>query len=245
MRFGLSLRTTHRDISDDPRHFRRRCISRCCCCSGPRSTPPAKTTWMCRSCPCSSRRAKDRAARKFTDAALPQPAPDPVEEVLDDPGTTEQTRRRHDQSPDAVPMLEKPPDRRRARARPQAYAAEVAPAETRCSPPRQNPAQRWPTSPSRRLTPAGTGAGNRAGHAAQERRSSSRRNCSTPTSTNTELTWQQDGQQYSARVHAPAGARQHGTRAGDRGNHDQEGRQAHARRACRSSASRSRISRSW
>ena len=42
---------------------------------------------------------------EFTEAALPQPAPDPVEEVLDDPGTSEQTL----DAPmlaDATPMLE-------------------------------------------------------------------------------------------------------------------------------------------
>ena len=31
---------------------------------------------------------------EFTEAALPQPAPDPVEEVIDDPGTSEQTSMR-------------------------------------------------------------------------------------------------------------------------------------------------------
>ena len=45
--------------------------------------------------------------------------------------------------------------------------------------------------------------------------------------------------------HAPAGARQHRTRAGDRRDHDQQGRQAHEDPPSRSSAWRSRISRSW
>ncbi len=56
------------------------------------------------------------SSEEFTEAALPQPAPDPVEEVLDDPGTTEQTL----DAPmvaDAVPLLEATPDRRRTRAR--------------------------------------------------------------------------------------------------------------------------------
>ncbi|MEO8017464.1 MAG: hypothetical protein ABI769_06600 [Pseudomonadota bacterium] len=45
---------------------------------------------------------------EFTEAALPQPAPDPVEDVLDDPGTGEQTL----DAPalaDATPMLEQTP----------------------------------------------------------------------------------------------------------------------------------------
>ncbi|HEV7609329.1 MAG TPA: hypothetical protein VGO61_18465 [Steroidobacteraceae bacterium] len=46
---------------------------------------------------------------EFTEAALPQPAPDPVEDVLDDPGTGEQTL----DAPalaDATPVLEQTPD---------------------------------------------------------------------------------------------------------------------------------------
>ena len=46
---------------------------------------------------------------EFTEAALPQPAPDPVEEVVDDPGTSEQTL----DAPmlaDATPMQEQIPD---------------------------------------------------------------------------------------------------------------------------------------
>lgn len=46
---------------------------------------------------------------EFTEASLPQPAPDPVEDVLDDPGTGEQTF----DAPmvaDATPMLEEAPD---------------------------------------------------------------------------------------------------------------------------------------
>jgi len=46
---------------------------------------------------------------EFTEASLPQPAPDPVEDVLDDPGTSEQTF----DAPmvaDATPMLEEVPD---------------------------------------------------------------------------------------------------------------------------------------
>ena len=46
---------------------------------------------------------------EFTEASLPAPAPDPVEDVLDDPGTSEQTF----DAPmvaDATPMLEATPD---------------------------------------------------------------------------------------------------------------------------------------
>ena len=46
---------------------------------------------------------------QFTEASLPQPAPDPVEDVLDDPGTGEQTL----DAPllaDDTPMLEQTPD---------------------------------------------------------------------------------------------------------------------------------------
>ena len=46
---------------------------------------------------------------EFTEASLPQPAPDPVEDVLDDPGTGEQTL----DAPvlaDITPMLDKAPD---------------------------------------------------------------------------------------------------------------------------------------
>ena len=47
--------------------------------------------------------------QEFTEAALPQPAPEPVEDVLDDPGTSEQTF----DAPmvaDATPMLEEIPE---------------------------------------------------------------------------------------------------------------------------------------
>ena len=46
---------------------------------------------------------------EFTEASLPQPAPDPVEDVLDDPGTSEKTLDAP-MTADATPMLEEIPD---------------------------------------------------------------------------------------------------------------------------------------
>ncbi len=62
---------------------------------------------------------------EFTEAALPQPAPDPVEQVVDDPGTGEHTV----DAPmvaDATPMLEQIPDI--AKFEPPAAAVETEPA---------------------------------------------------------------------------------------------------------------------
>ncbi len=67
------------------------------------------------------------SSEEFTEAALPQPAPDPVEDVLDDPGTTEQTL----DAPmvaDAVPLLEATPTVEEL-APAAASAAEIPPAE--------------------------------------------------------------------------------------------------------------------
>ena len=77
-------------ISRPPSPFRPPSISRCCWPSVRRYTRPAKTTWTCPSSRCSSRTREGPSSEEYTEAALPQPTPDPVEDVLDDPGT-EQT----------------------------------------------------------------------------------------------------------------------------------------------------------
>ena len=135
-------------------------------------------------------------SEEFTEAALPQPAPDPVKEVLDDPGTGAETL----DAPmlaDATPLLESAPDVQEMA--PAAASAELPPAEgpvltttgesgstvAAITQPEAQPLETVPQQEQVMLT-------KNVQQLAQKLLDTNM--------TNTELTWQQDGQQYSARV---------------------------------------------
>jgi hypothetical protein len=135
-------------------------------------------------------------SEEFTEAALPQPAPDPVKDVLDDPGTTAETLDAP-QVADAVPLLEAtPPVEELA---PPASVAEAPPVEgpvltttgesqasvAAITEPATLPAEPVPQKEQVMLTRS-------VQQLAQKLLDTEL--------TRTELTWQQDGQQYSARV---------------------------------------------
>jgi hypothetical protein len=134
---------------------------------------------------------------QFTEASLPQPAPDPVEDVIDDPGTGEQTL----DAPllaDHSPMLEQVPDVTQldtsaAFAEPVAEAAPVlttigesdvdVPAVTEPQP--EGTPEAMPQPEQVMLT--------------RNVKELATKLLDTNT-TATSISWQQDGQQYSARV---------------------------------------------
>ena len=135
-------------------------------------------------------------SEEFTEAALPQPAPDPVQEVLDDPGTAAETL----DAPmlaDAVPLVESAPDVQEMA--PPSASAELPPAEgpvltttgesqntvAALAVPNAQPTETVPQKEQVMLT-------QNVQQLAQKLLDTNM--------TNTELTWQQDGQQYSARV---------------------------------------------
>ena len=135
-------------------------------------------------------------SEEFTEAALPQPAPDPVQEVLDDPGTATETL----DAPmlaNSVPLVESAPDVREIA--PPAASAELPPAEApvltttgeseatvaTITEPVPQPTEAVPQNEQVMLT-------RNVQELAQKLLDTNM--------TNTELTWQQDGQQYSARV---------------------------------------------
>jgi hypothetical protein len=138
---------------------------------------------------------------EFTEAALPQPAPDPVEEVLDDPGTGEQSI----DAPmvaDATPLQD---------AAPQERVAEISEAHA------ETPAQTSENTGAI-LTTTGSSAESVAmvpepspsapvADIPQVEQVILTRNVQQiaqtlldSNETDTEITWQQNGQQYSARV---------------------------------------------
>ncbi len=135
-------------------------------------------------------------SEEFTEAALPQPAPDPVQEVLDDPGTATETY----DAPmlaNAVPLVESAPDVQELA--PPSASAELPPAEgpvltttgesqdtvAALTVPNPQPTETVPQKEQVMLT-------QNVQQLAQKLLDTNM--------TNTELTWQQDGQQYSARV---------------------------------------------
>jgi hypothetical protein len=135
-------------------------------------------------------------SEEFTEAALPQPAPDPVKDVLDDPGTGAETL----DAPmlaDSVPLAENAPDVQEMA--PAAASAELPPAEapvltttgesqasvSAFTTPNAQPVEAVPQKEQVMLT-------KNVQQLAQKLLDTNM--------TNTELTWQQDGQQYSARV---------------------------------------------
>ena len=135
------------------------------------------------------------SSEEFTKAALPEPAPDPVEDVLDDPGTTAQTFDAESLA-DNEPLLEQTPDV-------EEYATLSAHSENSLASgpvltttgtsellasiaePQIQPEETVPETEQVMLTKS-------VQQMAQKLLDTNM--------TNTELTWQQDGQQYSARV---------------------------------------------
>jgi len=138
-------------------------------------------------------------SEEFTEAALPKPVPEPVEEELPNPGTSAQTVDSPTQA-SAVPQLEKSPDVAEVQEA-QAFA-QVTPSETPEGPvitttgpsdssvaevtePQPVVQQPVPETEKVMLT-------RNVQHLAQQLLDTNL--------TSTQLTWQQDGQQYSARV---------------------------------------------
>jgi len=138
-------------------------------------------------------------SEEFTEAALPKPVPEPVDEELPHPGTSAQTVDSPSQA-SAVPQLEKSPDVAEVQEA-QAFA-QVTPSETPEGPvitttgpsdssvaevtePQPVVQQPVPETEKVMLT-------RNVQHLAQQLLDTNL--------TSTQLTWQQDGQQYSARV---------------------------------------------
>ena len=173
------------------------CTSLCCWRSARRSTPPAKTTRTFPSCRCSSRRAKGPSSEEFTEAALPQPAPEPGRRRARRSGHRRADRRRAALA-DAVPLPEQTPDVDEL-AVAAAFAESRRPRRTGAHHHWASHATRWPPITEPRL--------RRQRRCRRPSRSCSRKNVQQlaqklldTNMTDTELTWQQDGQQYSARV---------------------------------------------
>ncbi|MEJ0084275.1 MAG: hypothetical protein WDO72_01215 [Pseudomonadota bacterium] len=136
-------------------------------------------------------------SEEFKQAALPEPAPDPVEDVLDDPGTAAQTL----DAPavaDAVPMLEQAPDVDELDT-PEAMAqsGEISEATgpvlvTSGESSEQVPDVSEAVAPAAQPRPEQLKLAKNVTQLAQQLLDTNM--------TSTELTWQQDGKQYSARV---------------------------------------------
>ncbi|HEX6637194.1 MAG TPA: hypothetical protein VF033_06020 [Steroidobacteraceae bacterium] len=134
---------------------------------------------------------------EFSDAALPEPAPEPVEEVIDDPGTTQQRR-------DAEAVAESVPEEERT---PDAEVAEELVAEAMI--PAEAGAILTTTAPSEdtvALVPEPSVAAAIAAIPQPEQKMLTHnveqlaQKLLDTNMTDTELTWQEDGRQYSARV---------------------------------------------
>jgi len=137
------------------------------------------------------------SSEEYTEAALPQPTPDPVEDVLDDPGTGEQTL----DAPalaDAQPMLEQTPDVEQLNApaafvepTPTAGAVLTTTGESAVQVPQV--AEPVPDGvPEAMPRPEQAMLTRNVQKLAQKLLDTN--------STATSISWQQDGQQYSARV---------------------------------------------
>lgn len=134
---------------------------------------------------------------EFTEAALPEPAPDPVEDVLDDPGTTQQTLDAA-MVADSLPLDTRTPD---------AQVADLAEAEAQT--PVEPGAILTTTAKSDDLVAMVTEPSLETAMAEmpQPEKTMLTRNVQQlaqklldTNMTDTELTWQEDGKQYSARV---------------------------------------------
>jgi hypothetical protein len=135
------------------------------------------------------------SSEEVTEAALPQPAPDPVEDVLDDPGTTAQTFDAESLA-DNEPRLEQTPDveeyaslsaysENSLASGPVLTTTGASELQASIAEPQIQPEAPVPDTEQVMLTKS-------VQQMAQKLLDTNM--------TNTELTWQQDGQQYSARV---------------------------------------------
>lgn len=134
---------------------------------------------------------------EFTEAALPEPAPDPVEDVLDDPGTTQQTV---DAAllADATPLETRTPDTQVADTAEAEPETPVEPGAILTTTARSDDLVAMVTEPSVKAAIA---------EMPQPEQKMLTRNVQQlaqklldTNMTDTELTWQEDGKQYSARV---------------------------------------------
>jgi len=137
-------------------------------------------------------------SEEYTEAALPKPAPDPVEDVLDDPGTAPQTLDAAAVA-DATPQLEQAPDVQEMSA-PEAQqeigetieASGPVVATTGESSTQVPEVTEPKEAPAAMPQPEQTMLTKNVQQLAQKLLDTNM--------TNTELSWQQDGQQYQARV---------------------------------------------
>ncbi len=136
-------------------------------------------------------------SEEFVDAALPQPAPEPIEEVITDPGTGERTLDAP-LSADATPVTERAPDATESQES-QAQAATPAEAGTVLT-----TVGASPETVATVTEPAPRAAQSEIPQPEQVMISRSVQKVALQlldtNETDTELTWQQDGQQYTARV---------------------------------------------
>jgi len=135
------------------------------------------------------------SSEEATEAALPKPAPEPVEDVLDDPGTGAQTIDAQALA-DTTPVLDQTPEV-------QAYAAPAADAEM----PMASGPVLTTTGTSELLASTAEPQMQQEAPVPEPEQVMLTKNVQEMAQklldtnmTNTELTWQQDGQQYSARV---------------------------------------------
>ena len=219
-RFARTATSAPRSASPPP------CISSSCSASAARSTKPAKTTRTCPNCPCSSKPAKAPTTRNSPKPRCRNPRPNPVEEVHRRPGhrrtdarRADAGRRHADAGADA---------RRRASSTTPAALAEPVPDEpatvltTTAARPTQVPLVAEPAPEARPKSmpqPEQVMLTRNVQQLAQKLLDTN--------TTATTISWQQDGQQYSARVMRQPAADSTGPRTGDRRDHDQQGRQAH------------------
>jgi len=136
------------------------------------------------------------SSEEYTEAALPQPVPDPVQDVIDDPGTAEQTTDAPAVAA-SVPEQERTPD-----------VQELASASASIEmPPLEGPVLVTTGESSSKVASITDPTAMPAEPMPQQEQVMLTKNVTQMAQklldtqmTNTELTWEQDGQQYSARV---------------------------------------------
>ena len=135
---------------------------------------------------------------EFTEASLPQPAPDPVEDVLDDPGHRRADARRAACWPTPRRCSKRFPTSRNSNHRRRSSSPTRRPAPS-SRPPASRPT-RWPRSPK----PNPQGAADVMPQPEQVMLTRNVQQLAQKlldtNTTATTISWQQDGQQYSARV---------------------------------------------
>ena len=139
-------------------------------------------------------------SEEMTDAAMPVPAPDPIEDVLDDPGTSSQTV----DAPavaDALPLVEQTPDLIEPTASEDAFAASPLPESpgdliTTIAESGQQVATLTPPEPAATAVPMPEPEQAMLTKNVQQLA----QKLLDTNMTDSEVTWSQDGHQYSARV---------------------------------------------